>query len=387
VRRDRPAGVVRRVDLGRQGYRCGELSVEVEVNLGEPRVVGAEPGDDDDLVDAGDLLPVDRHEGQRSVGGALDPGRAEAGHGGHRPVRHDLPRATAQSTALLELVVVAAAEGGLGVVAADHPADAGAGVFLGELRDGDQGVLCRGTATGDDDVLAHVALGRLGSGEVGDPVADPVGVLGLAGGGVAIGAQRIRCPPGPRRVDHGTSGQYFAAPGSSNVHAERHFVPADGHEPVTTLSGDADDAVPVSDVDARPRGQQLRERREVLLDPLAPGRVPGGVRAGPPALGEQLLGDRVDELCPGREQPHVSPLQNSGARRGSGLQHHRGDPAGVCLRGRSQAGRAGADDDQRVIGMALDRGGRRGGYGDGGHDGSPGLNRSWSMVTIIDARR
>jgi hypothetical protein len=93
------------------------------------------------------------------------------------------------------------------------------------------------------------------------------------------------------------------------------------------------------------RGERVRERLEVVLRPLAPGRVSRAVRTLPAGRCEQLLGDRVDELAPGGEQPDVAPVAYRGRCGRSGLEHDGGQATVVGVGGSGQADRAGADDD------------------------------------------
>ena len=87
--------------------------------------------------------------------------------------------------------------------------------------------------------------------EVGDAVADAVGVLGLARGGVAVATERVRRAPGAGGVDDGARGQRSRR-GGGDVHGERHLVAADRDQPVATLPGHADHPVAVAHLDARP---------------------------------------------------------------------------------------------------------------------------------------
>ena len=102
----------------------------------------------------------------------------------------------AELAALLELVVVAAAERVAHGRAAQQPRDAGGGVGPGELGEADEDALGRGALAGDGDVLARVPGGDGRVAEVGDAVGEAGGVLRLTQGGVAVGAERVGAGPG-----------------------------------------------------------------------------------------------------------------------------------------------------------------------------------------------
>ena len=127
----------------------------------------------------------------------------------------------AELAALLELVVVPAAERVAHGRAAQQPGDPGAGVRPGQRGQPDEDSLGGGALAGDGDVLAGVPRGDGRVAEVGDAVGDAFGVLALAQGGVAVGAQRVG--PGPRAggVHHGAGEQALAAGGALDVHGER----------------------------------------------------------------------------------------------------------------------------------------------------------------------
>ena len=224
---------------------------------------------------------------------------------------------------------------------ADEPTDAGPRVPLGQLGQTDQRVLSGCATAGDDDMLAGVPRRGLGLRQVGDAVEDAVGVLGLAGGGVPVAAERVGCAPRAGGVDHGARGQHLVVPVRRDVDAERHLVAAEGDQAVTSGAGDADDAVAVPDLDARLVGEQLGQRGEVLLNPLMSGRVRRGLGARPPVLGEQLLGDRVDELGPWREEPDVPPLADGSPGPSPDSTTMVASPRDRAVGGRGQTGGAG----------------------------------------------
>ncbi len=72
MRVDGAAGVDVRVDERGEGDRSLETFVEAEADLGEEGEVGAEAGEDDDLVDRVEAAAVLGDQDQAAVGVALD---------------------------------------------------------------------------------------------------------------------------------------------------------------------------------------------------------------------------------------------------------------------------------------------------------------------------
>ena len=279
----------------------------------------------------------------------LDPRRAEAGHGGDRSVGHDLLGAGAEGAALLELVVVAAAEGGLGVVAADQPADAGPGVRLGQLRQTDQGVLSRGATAGDDDVLAGVPLGRLADAP-GRGCRRRCGRRARPRPG-----RRTRrrpagwvCPTCRRRRSRRSRSAPRGGPSVSTWTLNGTSCPAEGDQAVTPGAGDADDAVAVADLDARlrRRAASASGARYCSTHSCPVGYAVGSgpsTRARPAASRRPGRRARTTARRAARAPTRGRPL-----RALTGLQHDSGQSAGPGLGGRGQADGAGSDDDEWV---------------------------------------
>ena len=124
------------MDLVGQGARRAEGRVEVEAHLGQEREVRPEPGDDDDLVDVGDLRAVHRPQGEAPVGLAHDRLGAEPGDVRDRPAAGRRAGVLPEPAPLLELVVVPAAEGVADARAAQQPRDPGGPVAPGERPPG-----------------------------------------------------------------------------------------------------------------------------------------------------------------------------------------------------------------------------------------------------------
>ena len=320
------------------------------MDLAQPRHVGAESGHGHHLVDARDLPTVER--GQHQAPGLLvaaHGGGPEAGDGLDGARRGDGAGVLAQGATRLELVGVAAAEGVPDVAAPQQPGHPGAGLLGGEPAQRDQRVLRRRPGPGHH----HVAAGQPGTDggvvDVGDGVRDVVGVLALARGGVAVGAQRAGPAPGAGGVDDRGGAQHLVAARGLDVHRERHPLAVDGDQQVAALAGHPGHAVPGADLDAG-GDEGLGQRAQVVLDPLGAGgrgRVGG---PGPPGRLEQPDRGVVDELGPRREEPHVAPLADGRRRAGAGLEHDDGQPALVGVRGGGQPDGSGADDDERLGG-------------------------------------
>ena len=124
------------------------------------------------------------------------------------------------------------------------------------------------------------------------------------------------------------------------VHGEGLLLAVGVHDTVAAEAGDASDAGAEADLVAKDVGQRL----EVMLRPVAAGRVGRTVRADPAGGGQELLGGRVDHLGPGGKEPHVAPLTHSGTCGVTGLQNQgfQAPLNEVC--GGGQADRAGPDD-------------------------------------------
>ena len=112
--------------------------------------------------------------------------------------------------------------------------------------------------------------------------------------GETVGTDRTRGAPGARRVDHGACfDPHLRAIGAADVHDERLSGPPGIDREIPALSPDPDDPRPVLDAIT----ERLRERREIPLDPLRPGRVPLGRRHPSGGL-QQATRRRIGELCP-----------------------------------------------------------------------------------------
>ena len=210
-RRSRRSG--RRVDLGREG--AGGRTARRRGRGGwtsESRVVGPEAGDATTSSTSVTRCPSRSTPGQRTVGLLLDASRTERGRGGDGAALGGAlggacrapPRASSWSLSPPPKALPDAR-------AADQPGDPGAGVRLGEAGELDEGVLGGGSRAGDDDVLAGVPLPARLAAEVGDAVADPVGVRGLAERRQAVAAERVGSAPGAGGVDDGRGGDALDA--------------------------------------------------------------------------------------------------------------------------------------------------------------------------------
>jgi hypothetical protein len=250
-------------------------------------------------------------------------------------------------------------------------------VTLGERGQGDQRVLRGGAPARDGHVLAGVPRLDVGPVHVGDPVEHLVGVLLLADGAVAVAAERVGVAPRAGGVDDGRGGECGAARRTGHVQSEGHLVPPDGHEAVATGAGHAHDPAVEPHLDVGQRREALGQRGQVALNPLTPGRVRARVRTGPARLGQQLLRDRVDQLGPRRKEPHVPPLEHRSASSRARLQHNNAEAPRLCLGGRGETRRPGADDDDGQTRVTLDR---RGG-------GSRGGGRHETLLKFIDGDR
>lgn len=124
------------------------------------------------------------------------------------------------------------------------------------------------------------------------------------------------------------------------MHAEGLLVAARVDDPVAAGAGDTGHGGAVADLVPESVGEGL----EVALGPVAARRVGGGIRADPAGRGEQLLGGRVDDLAPGREQPDMGPLADGAGRARAGLQDQGFQTAFDEMGGGGQTDGAGADD-------------------------------------------
>ena len=240
-----------------------------------------------------------------------------------------------------QLVVGAAAERLLGVVAAQDPDDLGLGLRLLEPRQVDDGADRRMPGAQHGDRLAGVAR-ALSPEHIGHAVGDALAALGLADRFEAVGSGRIGREPGARGVDHriGTQRRWSLAVAVADLEGRR--LPTRRLDLVEAGAGDGDDAGAGLDVPAERRPG--RQRLEILLHQLCPGRIVVGIGAVPARLAQQPLRRLVDVVAPGREHAHMAPLPHGMADPVALLQHDRLEPALQRMRRRGQARRAGADD-------------------------------------------
>ena len=334
-----------------RGELAGGLQhgVEVEADLGQPREVGPEPGQDDDLVDAVEDLAVLGRQPERIVVRRGDLRGAEAAADVDRAGLDRRSGPQSEGAPGGQLVGRATAEGGLdgGVgPATQQPRDPGRGILLDEVGERDEGGE-RGVAAADDgDVAAGVRRTGGAVVQVGHPIAQ-VGqdarVL-LAEGGQTVGPERIGPGPGAAGV-HDAAGKqpFLTTVARSDVDDERLVVAAVADQQVTAPASDTGDAAAVADTIAERVGEWL----EVQLRPLATGRVGPRVGRGPARAGEQVGCGTVDELGPGREEPDMVPLAHRGSGPVAGLQDQRLQAPGEQVRGRGQADRPGAHNDHR----------------------------------------
>lgn len=177
--------------------------------------------------------------------------------------------------------------------------------------------------------------------QIRDAVDDPVRGGPFPGGGQPISAERARDLPGAGGVDDRTGRQtLLAALGRYEMDGEGLLLPVGVDDAVPSAARDPDDARAVAD----PFAQGVRQRLEIQLGPLTAGGVGGVVGTDPAGGGEELLGGRVDDLGPGREQPHMAPLPHGGAGARARLQDQRVLLAGDEVGRGGQADRTGSDD-------------------------------------------
>ncbi len=177
VRVDGAAGVLVGVDERGQSGGCLEALVEAEAELGQEGQVGAEAGEDDDLVDRVEAAAVLADEDRAAVGGALDGVGAEAGDRVGVALVDGGPGGEAEGAAGGELIGFAAAEGGAGDAPAQDPDALGAGAVVGPGEVGEVGERGEGGGAGADDRGAPARVpgadGRVL--EIGHAIGDPVG--------------------------------------------------------------------------------------------------------------------------------------------------------------------------------------------------------------------
>ena len=313
-----------RVDVGvdEGGERDGRLEsgIETEAQLGHDRVVGAEAGQPDDLVEPLDAPAVLADQGERRREGGRVVARV-AGTGGRAgttlegfgaeardhldvPGRDCLAGAHPQGTARRQLVGLAATEDGADGAPAQHPHGGRAGRPLGEGRERHEGREGGVARTDHGSATAAEAGDHGGVVDVGDEVGDVLALRALTRGGVAVAAQGVRGREGAGRVDDRPRLQTaLAAVGRADVHSEGLLGAARVDDTVAAPARDAGDGAPEADAVA----QGVGERLEVELGPLGAGRVAVGVGGGPAGRLEEAGPRRVDELGPAGEEPDVPP--------------------------------------------------------------------------------
>ena len=208
----------------------------------------------------------------------VDRAGAEAGDGGDGTVLDGVLGALAQGAAGDELVVVAAAEGLVGVATPDQPGHPSPGL---RARPGTSGPparsgprrrgrrrprACRRT---EPPPRGRPGPGcRRRSGRRARPRRRPGSRRRRAGWG---------CPRCRRRRSPHAAVMLLAAVGRGDVHGEGHLVAADGDQPVAAGPGDADDPVAVADLDAR---LLRRAGRPAAPGSARPSRVRWGTSPG-----------------------------------------------------------------------------------------------------------
>jgi hypothetical protein len=333
--------VVVGVDHRRERPRGFDAVVEVEPQLAQHRQLGPEPGRHDHLVGVERACAVAQLEAAAGVG---DLERLETRRQLDRAALQQAADGGAERATGRQLVVGAAAERVAERRSPHGPDDLGGRFAVAQRGQVQQRVERRVARADHEHPPAGVAV-AVRAEDVGDAVRDPVGVVGLAGGGQPAGAERVGRGPGAGGVDHGAREQPLLAPVGVDDHLERRVVAAVVLELVDAELGDGDHPRAVADAVAQRR--QLRQRRDVAVGELGTGRV--GVRVGrSPALGlQQLDGDGIGDPLPGREQAHVAPVAEAGCIALAGFEHERVEVADEQVRGRRHADRAGADDDRR----------------------------------------
>ncbi len=145
------------------------------------------------------------------------------------------------------------------------------------------------------------------------------------------------------------------------------LLPAGVDDPVPAGAGHAADPRSVAD----PVAEDVGERLEVALGPVTAGRVGRAFGADPAGRGEQLLGRRVGDLGPRREQADVRPVTDGTSGGRAGLQDQGFQAAFDEVCGGGQAGRAGSDDHDGQV-LLVHGGGSFGFLGTGGRGGGVG---------------
>ena len=146
-------------------------------------------------------------------------------------------------------------------------------------------------------------------------------------------ASRRRCPAAAPHVD-----------------GERVGLATGVDQQVAPRAPDPDDAGVVLDAAARGGVEELGQRAQVVLAPLATGGVGAVVRRRPGARRiEEAARGRVDELGPRGEEAHVRPLAHGRAGVRAGLEDDDVHAALDGVRGGGQPDGAGADDDDGVL--------------------------------------
>jgi hypothetical protein len=149
------------------------------------------------------------------------------------------------------------------------------------------------------------------AGDVGQPIGDLGGGVGLAEGGQPRGAQRVGLGPGARSVDHRSRLEVAeVSVAAADPDQEGELVAAGAADLVQLVAGDRGHGG--VELDAAGQGGEGGQRLQVALQQVGAGGQGLGVGAGPPGLVEQAHADWVQGQAPGGEQPHVPPLGDVG---------------------------------------------------------------------------
>ncbi len=344
VRVDGAAGVLVRVDQRRELDRRLETLVEPEAQLVQEGQVGAEAGQHDHLVDRVQTAAVLADQDQAAVVRPLDRLGAEAGDRVRVTLVYGGLRRQAQGAARRELIGFSATEGGARDAPAQdpHALRTRAVVGLGEVGEVGERGEGGGARADHGGALTRVPGPDGGVLQIRDAVGDPVRGGLLTERGQSASAGRGRCGPGAGGVDDGAGEEaLLAAVGVGDVHDERLGLAVGVHDPVPAGARDAGHGGAGADAVA----EDVGERLQVEVGPVAAGGVGGRVGAGPSGGGQELLGGGVDDFAPGGEQPHVRPLAHRGAGGRPGFQDQGLDALVDEVGGGGQAGGSGPDHD------------------------------------------
>ena len=318
MRWHRPTAVEVGIDEGCQRLHRFQPGIDRQAHLAENGEIGSEPGRDDQRIDGhrvGLRTQLARH-GDAPGGCRRHRVDMERCQGGDPSFLHRLFRPLPERATGRQGVRQPAAKHRVEVLPPHGPQHTCGGCRVPERQQVEHHVERRMAAAHDEDRLVGVPC-PIAPLHVGDTVGDPPGTRGLPMRRQATRSQRIGLAPGARGVDDRASFVLLRPAARCFDPNNKGLSLAPGSvDFVHLLTAHGDHAC--AQVQVWGHDRQGSEWGEISIDQrIARGK---SIRLGglPASSLQKPLGGRIDEIAPGREEPHMAPLPdrmpNGGAR-------------------------------------------------------------------------